>query len=253
MDSSIFSRGISLYGEKAYESFQKSRVAVVGLGGVGSWVVEALARTGIGHLRLVDFDRIQKSNLNRQIHALHSTLGLKKTEVARERALDINPDCKVEVLPDFCAIESRDRILTGVDIIVDAIDGLGPKTGLIEAAWRAGIPLISVMGAGGKRDPSMIRIADLFESRVCPLASRVRRYLRRRGIEKGVPVVYSEEKPIPSLPPDDQPEEETTLQRGRKRGSVASGMVVTAVMGCFAAGWVLEYLSGIENSARADV
>lgn len=239
-----FSRTALLFGEEAIEIFQKSRVAVMGLGGVGSYAAEALARSGIGSFLLVDFDTVGLSNLNRQLPALHSTIGKLKTEVMRTRILDINPRATVEIYSDFCAQESRDFLLKNVDFVVDAIDSLGPKTGLLEDCYRQKIPVISSMGAASRFDPSKIELVDISKSRICPLAKKVRKYLHRRGIEGGIPVIYSYEKPIPQFDHSAGAEAEWVSGRGRKRGTLGSVVYLPAIMGMWAASYVLRKLSG---------
>jgi len=238
-----FNRTELLFGKEAIEIFQKTRVAVMGLGGVGSYAAEALARSGISSFLLVDFDTISISNLNRQLPALHSTLGKMKTEAMRERLLDINPKIKVDIYSDFCAHESRDFLLENVDFVVDAIDSLGPKTGLLESCVRKEIPVISSMGAASRFDPSKIELVDISKSRICPLAKKVRKYLHRRGIEKGIPVVYSYEKPIPQFDHDAGSEAEWISGRGRKRGTLGSVVYLPAIMGMWAASYVLRKLA----------
>jgi len=238
-----FSRTALLFGDDAIAKFQKTRVAVMGLGGVGSYAAEALARSGIGFLLLVDFDTIGLSNLNRQLPALHSTIGKLKTETMRNRLLDINPQLKVNIYSDFCAQESRDFLLENVDFVVDAIDSLGPKASLLESCVNKKIPVISSMGAASRFDPAKIELVDISKSRICPLAKKVRKYLHRRGIDKGIPVVYSFEKPIPQFNHDMGAEVEWVSGRGRKRGTLGSVVYLPAIMGMWAASYVLRKLA----------
>ncbi len=240
---SQFSRTELLFGKEAIEIFQKSRVAVIGLGGVGSYAAEALARSGIGAFLLVDFDIVSLSNLNRQLPALHSTIGKMKTEAMRDRILNINPDAKVDIYSDFCAQESRELLLKDIDFVVDAIDSLGPKTGLLEDCYKKNIPIISSMGAASRFDPSKIELCDISKSRVCPLAKKVRKYLHRRGIEKGIPVIYSYEKPIAQFSHEAGAEAEWVSGRGRKRGTLVSVVYLPAIMGMWAASYVLRKLA----------
>ncbi|HPR18602.1 MAG TPA: tRNA threonylcarbamoyladenosine dehydratase, partial [Candidatus Cloacimonadota bacterium] len=214
-----FSRTELLFGTKAMNKFQQSRVAVMGLGGVGSYAAEALVRSGIGSFLLVDFDRIALSNLNRQIPALHSTIGKLKTEAMKERFLDINPQVKIEIYSDFCASESYEKLVENVDFVVDAIDSLTPKTGLLEICYRHQIPVISCMGAAGRLDPAKIELADIAKSHGCPLAAKVRKYLHRRGIYTGIPVIFSSEQPIPQLVSEEELQDEWNSGRGRARGT----------------------------------
>lgn len=238
-----FSRTALLFGNEAIEKFQKTRVAIMGLGGVGSYAAEALARSGIGNFLLVDFDKVSLSNLNRQLPALHSTIDMMKTEAMQARIMDINPQANVEIYPDFCAQESRDFLLKDIDFVVDAIDSLGPKTGLMEACYRKEIPIISVFGAASRFDPSKIELVDISKSRICPLAKKVRKYLHRRGINKGIPVVYSYEKPIPQFDHEAGAEAEWVSGRGRKRGTLGSVIYMPAIMGMWAASYVLRMIA----------
>ena len=148
-----FNRTELLFGKEAIEIFQKSKIAVMGLGGVGSFAAEGLVRSGIGSILLVDFDTIGLSNLNRQLPALHSTIGKLKTEAMRDRMLDINPDLDIKIYSDFFDDKSRDQLLQNVDFVVDAIDSLGPKAELLESVYKLKIPVISAMGAAGRFDP----------------------------------------------------------------------------------------------------
>jgi len=227
-----FQRTEMLIGEEALNKLFKAHVAVFGIGGVGGYVVEALARAGIGALTLVDHDTVSESNLNRQIIATHDTIGKLKVEVAKERVLSINTDCKVTTYPFFvlpdkeskepsliyvdeqaenrdsgeqstaCDVSSdaadKQKIavsFSGYDYIVDAIDTVTGKLGIIEKAKREGVPIISCMGTGNKMDPTAFQVADLYQTTVCPLAKVMRKELRKRGIES-LKVVYSTEEPI---------------------------------------------------------
>lgn len=194
-----FSREMLLIGAEGLEFLHSCRAAVIGLGGVGSYAAEALARAGLGGLVLVDDDRVEESNLNRQLCALRSTIGRPKVEVMRERILDIDPSIRVEAhIERFCA-ESAERLLdTGLSYIVDAIDSVRDKVELIVRAKELGIPVVSVMGTGGKLDPTRLRVGDLYETEMCPLARVMRTRLRRRGVES-LDVVYSTEEPIRPL------------------------------------------------------
>ena len=238
-----FNRTELLFGKEAIEIFQKTRVAVMGLGGVGSYAAEALARSGIGSLLLVDFDTVSLSNLNRQLPALHSTIGKMKTEVMRNRILDINPNVNIEIYSDFFDNLSRDELLKNVDFVVDAIDSLGPKAELLESVYKMKIPVISSMGAASRFDPSKIELVDISKSKVCPLAKKVRKYLHRRGIEKGIPVIYSYEKPIPQFDYEAGAEAEWISGHGRKRGTLGSVVYLPAIMGMWAASYVLRKLA----------
>ncbi|QQO11068.1 tRNA threonylcarbamoyladenosine dehydratase [Breznakiella homolactica] len=195
MDES-FIRTESILGREAMERLRNAAVAVFGLGGVGSAAAEALARSGIGSFILVDSDTVQRSNINRQIIALHSNLGIPKTAAMKNRILDINPEASVETHELFFTAETGEELLSrGISYIVDAIDTVSSKIELILRARDLGIPIISSMGTGNKLDPSRLEIADIHETSECPLARVMRRELRNRGIEK-LTVVYSREPPV---------------------------------------------------------
>ena len=225
----MFSRTRMLLGDAAMDRLKAARVAVFGIGGVGGHAVEALARSGVGALDLVDSDRVALSNLNRQIIATRDTLGMLKVEAAKARVLSINPDCAVETWPVFFLPETADRFdFTQYDYVIDAIDTVAGKLRLIEAAKAAGVPVISSMGAGNKLDATAFRVADISETSVCPLARIMRRELKKRGIDH-VKVVFSTE---PALVP--APTEEPTARRSTP-GSTA---FVPAVAGLILAGEV---------------
>ena len=194
-----FSRTRLLLGAEALEKLKRSRVAVFGIGGVGGYAVEALARSGIGMLDLIDDDRICLTNLNRQLHATRKTVGKYKVDVAEERVLEINPDCTVTTYKTFYLPETRDQFdFTRYDYVIDAIDTVTGKLSLIEAAQAAGTPIICSMGAGNKTDPTAFRVADIYQTSVCPLARVIRAECRKRGI-RHLKVVYSTEPPIRPL------------------------------------------------------
>ena len=226
-----------LLGDEGMERLKRSRVAVFGLGGVGGYVVEALARSGVGALDLVDNDTVAPSNLNRQIIATRDTLGMKKTEAAAQRVRSIDPTIRVKTFDVFLTRENAgDFTYSDYDYIVDAIDTVSAKIELICRAQAAGVPIISSMGTGNKLDPSRLRIADLSETRNCPLARVMRKELRRRGVEH-VKVVFSTE-----LPMDTPPGGETREASGRPvPGSVA---FVPSAAGLLAAGEIVRHLSG---------
>lgn len=191
-----FSRTELLFGKDAMESLFKKRVAVFGIGGVGGYAVEALARSGIGALDLIDDDKICLTNLNRQIFALRSTVGKYKVDVAAERVHDICPDIQVTTHKCFYMPETADQFdFTQYDYIIDAIDTVTGKIEIIKRADAANVPVISAMGAGNKLDPSAFRVADIYDTKVCPLARVMRRELKKHGIKK-LKVVYSEEQPM---------------------------------------------------------
>jgi tRNA A37 threonylcarbamoyladenosine dehydratase len=192
-----FQRTELLLGTEAITKLNKARVGVIGIGGVGSFVVEALARSGVGNLVLVDKDLINVTNINRQIHALQSTIGLPKVYVMKDRVLDINPKASVESLHKYYSEETYSEILTGnFDYIVDAIDAIKPKIDLIVRCKKLNIPIVSAMGAGNKINPILLQVSDISNTKVCPLAKIVRKKLRKEGIYHGVKVVFSTEQPF---------------------------------------------------------
>ena len=227
-----FSRTQFLLGAHAMEKLKNARVAVFGLGGVGGYVVEALARSGVGALDLVDHDTISLTNINRQILATRQTVGMDKAEAAAQRARAINPDIDVRAIKTFYLPETAQQFdFTKYDYVVDAIDTVTGKLMLVQAAKDAGTPIISSMGTGNKLDPTAFRVADIHETSVCPLARIIRKECRKRGIDK-LKVVYSTEDPIkPELPPDDPAWAELPEGRNALPGSVcfvpaAAGMVI---------------------------
>lgn len=231
-----FSRERMLLGEEAVERLQKSHVIVFGLGGVGSFAVEALARAGVGELTLVDHDTISLTNRNRQLYALHSTMGRWKAEVACERVRDINPGCRVHVILEFYLPEHAERFWGArYDYIVDAIDTVSAKIDLACRAQELGIPIIASMGTGNKLDPSRFEVADIYDTQVCPLCRVMRRELKKRDVKK-LKVVYSREEPRKPAPCG----EETG-----KRAVPGSISFVPPAAGLLLAGEVIRALSGI--------
>lgn len=240
-----FFRTEMLLGAAAMERLQKARVAVFGLGGVGGYVVEALARGGIGELTLVDNDTVSLSNLNRQILATHSTVGMPKTEAARRRVLDINPDCAVRTYNVFYTPETADAFdFREYDYIVDAIDTVTGKLQLVERANAAGTPIISCMGTGNKLDASAFQVADIFKTSMCPLARVMRKELGKRGI-KHLKVVYSQEE---VMTPRGWEEEAAELGRRQIPGSVS---FVPGAAGLILAGEVLKDIGLRERKGKA--
>lgn len=185
-----------LIGEEKTEKIQNTSVVLFGLGGVGSYVAESLARSGVGRLLLVDADVVMTSNINRQLPALHSTVGLRKTEVMQARIADINPNCQVEIISAFYRPGDFDRFVSEpVDYIVDAIDSVPSKVDLMINAYRRGITIFSCMGTGNKLDPTKLTITDISKTHTCPLAKKIRSQLKAAGISKGIKVVFSSEMP----------------------------------------------------------
>ena len=232
-----FLRTEMLLGTRALERLQGARVAVFGLGGVGGYAVEALARSGVGSLDLIDNDTVSVSNLNRQILATHSTVGMRKVDAARRRVLDINPECQVRTYPVFYTPETADSFdFTQYDYIVDAIDTVTGKLALVEHARAAGTPIICCMGTGNKLDASAFQVADISKTSMCPLARVMRRELAKRGI-RHLKVVYSQEE---ALTPTGWEEEAAALGKRQIPGSVA---FVPGAAGLLLAGEVIRDLT----------
>ena len=240
-----FSRLIQLIGNEKIKTLAEKKVTVVGLGAVGGFAAEALARCGIGYLTLVDFDVIEISNINRHIGALDSTVGKAKVDVMGERIKDINPVCAVKKMNNFANTDSFDLIFSEKpDMVIDAIDSLGPKADLLAYCITNKIPVISSMGAALKIDPSKIKIADISETDVCPLASKLRSYLKKKGITKGITVIYSTETAIKTgLRPVNcaaNKETESSDSKQREKKMLGSYPIVTAMFGLYAAHAVIR-------------
>lgn len=232
--SEQFSRTELLIGSEAMEKLKNARVAVFGIGGVGSFVVEALARAGVGALDLIDSDTVAESNLNRQIIATHSTIGRDKVAVAAERIADINPSCKVRAYKVFYLPENAgDFDLSVYDYIVDAVDTVSAKLALVCGASEVHTPIISSMGTGNKLDPTSFEVTDIYKTSVCPLARVIRTELKKRGIQK-LKVLYSKETP---LKPQGAP-----LSDDHRRAIPASISFVPSVAGLIIAGEVIKDL-----------
>lgn len=246
-----FSRTQLLFGEDGMGRLYRARVAVFGIGGVGGHAVEALARSGVGTLDLIDDDRICLTNLNRQIFATRSTVGQYKVDVAERRIREINPDAVVHTCKTFYAPQTAEQFdFTRYDYVVDAIDTVTGKLELVEQARRAGVPIISCMGTGNKLDPTALEVADIYETSVCPLARVMRRELKKRGIER-LKVVYSKEPPMTPIddgtiscrthcicPPG------TARKCTQRRQVPGSNAFVPAAAGLILAGEVVKDLSG---------
>ena len=231
-----FSRTAILLGEEAVSKLRKARVAVFGVGGVGGYTVEALARCGVGHLDLIDSDTVSISNINRQILATHSTVGMLKVEAAKNRILDINPECTVRTYPIFYLPETAEQFdFTQYDYIVDCIDTVTGKLQLVERAVAVGTPIICSMGTGNKLDASAFQVADISKTSMCPLARIMRKELKKRGINH-LKVVYSQEE---ALTPDVDPEE---LARTGKRQIPGSVAFVPGAAGLILAGELVKDL-----------
>ncbi len=224
-----------LIGDAGVEKLHKSHVAVFGLGGVGSYTAEALARAGVGELTVVDSDTVSVTNINRQLYALNSTVGMKKTDVAAQRIKDINPDCIVHIIDGFYLPENAaDFFVSHYDYIADAVDTVSAKLSLAAEAQNRDIPIVSCMGTGNKLDPTLFRVSDISQTSVCPLCRVMRRELKVRGV-KSLRVVWS---PEPPLPPGVCAEEST------RRAVPGSISFVPPVAGMIMAGEIVKNLIG---------
>ena len=233
-----FSRIIRLVGEENFNKLQNKRVTIIGIGAVGSYALEALTRAGVGNIRIVDYDRINTSNINRQLLALDSTIGIPKVLAAKKRILDINPNCNVETYETFVHHENLDEILNNKpDMVIDSIDSVSAKVALIVTAHKMGLNLITSMGAALKKDPAMIRVGDLFESDGCHLARIIRKRLRRLGISSGISSVYSKE--IVNYKFVESDEVKNDLERGRNRRIMGSLPTITGIFGLTIANHVI--------------
>ena len=238
--SEIFSRTELIFGGDAMDKLKNARVAVFGVGGVGGYTVEALTRSGVGAIDIIDDDKVCPSNINRQIIATAKTVGQYKVDAAKQRILDINPDCKVTAYRMFYMPDTAEQFdFTEYDYIVDAVDTVTAKIALAENATAAGTPIISSMGAGNKLDATAFEVTDIYKTSVCPLAKVMRYELKRRGIKK-LKVVYSKEKPItPAL----SSECDNVSKRRQIPGSNA---FVPSVAGLIIAGEVIKDITGLK-------
>lgn len=245
MTDERFIRTTKLIGRAGLERLQRARVTVVGLGAVGSYAVEGLARAGVGHLRLVDFDVVTPSNLNRQLYALESTIGQPKVVVAEARVKDINPACEVEPLRLFAHADTLDPILAGPpDLVVDAIDALNPKVELIAAAVTRRIPLLSSMGAALRTDPTQVRVGKFSEVMVCRLARMVRRRLNKRKIPGDFLCVYSLEPMARCVEGQGEKAAGLLAGGGRPRTILGSLPTLTGIFGLTVANEAIRMLLG---------
>ena len=234
----LFERSHILIGDEGIKRLQSAHIFVAGIGGVGSFTAEALARMGVGQLTLVDHDVVSASNMNRQLVALQSTIGIPKAEVMTARIKDINPDCQVNIIAEFLTPNSIPGILNqDFDVVIDAIDSMSSKTALIETAWRNKMATFASMGAGGKLDPTQVRTDDLMDTSMCKLAKQLRGHLRRRGVGRGIQTVYSVESPLPPLPPE-------AVGRGRPRAVNGTVSYMPSIFGLTLAGMVINHIIG---------
>ncbi|MBQ4163330.1 MAG: tRNA threonylcarbamoyladenosine dehydratase [Parabacteroides sp.] len=227
-----------LLGHSRMERLTNSHVLVVGLGGVGAYAAEQICRAGVGQMTIIDSDTVNESNINRQLPALHSTIGMPKAEVVARRLLDINPSLKLTVIHEFLRDERTEAILseTRYDFVVDAIDSLSPKAFLLYHAYKKGIPVVSSMGAGAKMDPSQVKVADLSKTCNCALAKAVRKRLRGLGIQKGIPVVFSTEMANPEAVIEIEGE-------ACKRTTTGTVSYMPAIFGCYLAAYTINQLA----------
>lgn len=249
-----FSRTELLIGKEGMESLRDARVAVFGIGGVGGYTVEALARSGVGTLDLIDDDKVCLTNINRQIYATTKTVGKYKVDVAKERILEINPDAQVNIYKTFYLPDTAEQFdFSQYDYIVDAIDTVSGKLQLVEQADKAGVSIISSMGAGNKMDPTAFQVADIYKTSVCPLAKVMRRELKKRGIDH-LKVVYSKEKPL--VPVDDMAiscktncicPPGTVRKCTQRRQVPGSNAFVPSVVGLIIAGEVVKDLIAVDD------
>jgi len=238
-----------LLGDEVFDALSKKRVTIIGIGAVGSYAAEALARSGVNNLRLVDFDKICKSNINRQLFAAESTIGMLKVDAAEKRILDINPYCNIEKLPLFAHNDTLDKIFdNNPDIVIDAIDSLNPKIVLLSETYKKKIPIISSMGAALKTDPVKIRIDDIFNTKHCRLARLVRKGLRKRGVGKGITCVYTTEivNFKFTLQEDESVNDNDEYGNWRKRNVLGSMATITGIFGLILANIAIEKLTGIK-------
>lgn len=227
-----------LFGTERMERFAQSHVLVVGLGGVGAYAAEQICRAGIGQMTIVDADTVSLSNINRQLPALHSTIGKPKAEVVASRLEDINPELKLTVINEFMRDERTEEILMAAkyDFVVDAIDSLSPKVFLLYHAFQKGLPIVSSMGAGAKTDPSQIKVTDISKTFNCSLARSVRKRLHKLGIEKGIPVVFSTQMADPNAVIETENEQ-------CKRTTAGTVSYMPAIFGCYLASYVITHLT----------
>lgn len=238
-----FERTQILLGDAGLECLASKHVVVAGLGGVGSYCAEALARAGIGRLTIIDHDVVAISNINRQLPALLSTVDQPKVELMAARIRDINPDCDLRILREFIVPENvANQIPEDADYVIDCIDSLNCKTALVEHCVKSGIPVASSMGAGNRLDPSRIKLADLSKTCGCPLAAMMRKRLKRRGITKGVLTVFTDEPPRPPRPP------EPVSGRGRPRAVNGTISYMPPLFGLMLAGEVIRRLLASNNA-----
>ena len=247
----LFSRFSMLVGDNAIEKLKNSNIIIFGIGGVGSYTVEALVRSGVGNLTIVDYDEISESNINRQLHALHSTVGMSKAEIMKKRILDINPECNVTLIKEL-AYKNIERFLGGnqkYNFVVDAVDVISSKIEIVEYCYKNDINIVSSMGFGNKMHPEMIEISTIENTSVCPMARTIRSILRKKNI-RNIPVVYSKEKAIVPDKSDNYSFEKPTEFRENnelpRKVTPGSNAFVPGTAGLVIASYVIRKLLEIE-------
>lgn len=249
-----FSRTALLLGDQGLERLQAARVVVLGLGGVGAYTAESLVRSGVGYIRIVDFDTVKLSNCNRQILALESTVGMLKTDAAYNRLKDINPLCEVDRRVEFVDEKTAPGLLEGTEYAVDAIDSVSSKVSLLAHAHMLGIPTVTSMGSARKTDPFLIRSGDISESYNCPLAKIIRKRLHRRNVFEGIRCVYSVEPVDKNGDAERELDSEETFSRGRERAPLGSIAYMTGMFGLVAARELIDLiLNPHSDKAKEDL
>ncbi len=238
-----YGRTIDYLGREGFERLRASRVMVLGLGGVGSHAASALVRAGIGRITVVDFDQVTWSSLNRNAFAVARDVGRPKAQVLRDYLMQVDPSVEVGAVEAFVHHDSVEELMKQEpNFVVDAIDSAGPKVALLRHCHQRLLSVVSCMGAAGRSDPTLLRVGDIGETRICPLARVIRKQLRRVGIVQGITTVFSVEEAVDALPPD---LEEETLRRGRARNRLPSLGVMPGIFGYAAAGVVISRLTGV--------
>ena len=247
----LFSRFSMLVGDNAIEKLKNSNIIIFGIGGVGSYTVEALVRSGVGNITIVDYDEISESNINRQLHALHSTVGMSKAEIMKKRILDINPECNVTLIKEL-AYKNIERFLGGnqkYNFVVDAVDVISSKIEIVEYCYKNDINIVSSMGFGNKMHPEMVEISTIENTSVCPMARTIRSILRKKNI-RNIPVVYSKEKAIVPDKSDNYSFEKPTEFRENnelpRKVTPGSNAFVPGTAGLVIASYVIRKLLEIE-------
>ena len=247
----LFSRFSMLVGDNAIEKLKNSNIIIFGIGGVGSYTVEALVRSGVGNITIVDYDEISESNINRQLHALHSTVGMSKAEIMKKRILDINPECNVTLIKEL-AYKNIERFLGGnqkYNFVVDAVDVISSKIEIVEYCYKNDINIVSSMGFGNKMHPEMVEISTIENTSVCPMARTIRSILRKKNITN-IPVVYSKEKAIVPDKSDNYSFEKPTEFRENnelpRKVTPGSNAFVPGTAGLVIASYVIRKLLEIE-------